>query len=306
MTADDLTAPLGREPKKRRRAINIPVPQIIAGVLAAFLGVFVLWAVVADDPFGGEPMAVVPANLQLAAKPSEVAAAPQPTVSPEASQPHAGSAAASASPAAGAPANTTTITIIDGKTGAKQEVLVPAPANGAAPARRRPARPEIRRDDAAGPDSENRRRRHAAGRRLRPAGPAVTRQARRSPHRADRRRPRHQRQRHRRRDRQAAGSGDARLRALRRRCRVAGRARPQRRSRNPAASADGAVRLSGQRSGPADAAHLAHAAAEHRAAALADEPVPRLCRSRQHDGRALHRLRAVVRADPARDRQART
>ncbi len=138
MTADDLTAPLGRVPKKRRHAVNIPVPQIIAGVLAAFLGVFVLWAVVADDPFGGEPMAVVPANLQLAGKPSEVAAAPQPTVSPEASQPHAGSAAASASPAAGAPANTTTIPIIDGKTGAKQEVLVPAPASGAPPANAAP------------------------------------------------------------------------------------------------------------------------------------------------------------------------
>ena len=74
MTADDLTAPLGREPKKRRRAIKIPVPQIIAGALAAFLGVFVLWAVVADDPFGGEPMAVVPANLRVAAKPSDVPA----------------------------------------------------------------------------------------------------------------------------------------------------------------------------------------------------------------------------------------
>ena len=138
MTADDLTAPLGRIPKKRRRAVDIPVPQIIAGALAAFLGVFVLWAVVADDPFGGEPMAVVPANLQLAGKPSDVAAGPQPTVSPEAGQPHAGSAAASAPPATGAPANTTTITIIDGKTGAKQEVLVPAPVNGAAPANAAP------------------------------------------------------------------------------------------------------------------------------------------------------------------------
>ena len=62
----------------------------------------------------------------------------------------------------------------------------------------------------------------------------------------------------------------------------------------------------GQRSRPADAAHLAHAGAEHRPAVLADEPVPRLCRHRRRDGRALHRLRAVVRAGPARNRQART
>ena len=54
MTADDLSAPLGLQPKRRRRKMNIPVPQIIAGALALFLAAFVLWAVVADDPFGGE------------------------------------------------------------------------------------------------------------------------------------------------------------------------------------------------------------------------------------------------------------
>jgi hypothetical protein len=81
MTADDLSAPLGQQPKKRRRAITIPVPQILVGALALFLGVFVLWVVVADDPFGGEPMAVVPANLHLAAKTPDVSAAPQPVAS---------------------------------------------------------------------------------------------------------------------------------------------------------------------------------------------------------------------------------
>jgi len=135
MTADDLTAPLGRGPKKRRRPIKVPVPQIIAGGLATFLGVFVLWAMVAYDPFGGEPIAVVPANLQLAAKSPAVGAAPQPSVAAAASQQHDGSTAAAAPPpAAGAPATTTTVTIIDGKTGARQEVVVPAPATDAADA----------------------------------------------------------------------------------------------------------------------------------------------------------------------------
>jgi hypothetical protein len=129
MSMDDLTAPLGRQLRKRRRAIKLPVPQIIAGTLAAFLGVFVLWAVVADDPYGGEPWAVVPANLRIAAKSTDI---PQPAPTPPAgSQPHESQAAAAAAspPAAPAP-NTTTITIIDGKTGARQDVLVPAPANG--------------------------------------------------------------------------------------------------------------------------------------------------------------------------------
>ncbi len=134
MTVDDLTAPLRREPNKRRRAIKIPVPQIIAGALAAFLGLFALWAVVTDDPFGGEPMAVVPANLRVAVKTSDIPAPPQPQPSSAATEQHAASAAASASPpGAAAPPNTTTITIIDGKTGGKQEVVIPAPASGTAP-----------------------------------------------------------------------------------------------------------------------------------------------------------------------------
>ncbi len=124
MSADDLTAPLGREPRKRRRTIKLPVPQLIAGALAAFLGLFVVWAIVADDPFGGEPMAVVPANLRIAAKPSDIPAAPQPAGPSDAAHPRDGSAAV--------PPGNTTVTIIDGKTGAKQEVVVPGPAGSAA------------------------------------------------------------------------------------------------------------------------------------------------------------------------------
>jgi hypothetical protein len=137
MTADDLSAPLGLAPKRRRYRINIPVPKIIAGALALFLGAFVLWAVVADDPFGGEPIAVVPANLQLAAKPPDASGAPPPppTALSDAAQHHDIAAAPPApAPPPAAPANTTTVTIIDGKTGAKQDVLVAAPANTAASA----------------------------------------------------------------------------------------------------------------------------------------------------------------------------
>ncbi len=131
MTADDLSAPLGRRPKKRRRSIKLPVPQIIAGALALFLVTFVLWAVLGDDPFGGEPMAVVPANLKLAAKPPEPAA-PQPAV---AAAPDSHPVTPAAPAPAAAPANSTTVTIIDGKTGEKKEVVVPAPAPAAAPAK---------------------------------------------------------------------------------------------------------------------------------------------------------------------------
>jgi hypothetical protein len=62
MAADDLTAPLRQETKRGRSfsaAITASMPQAIAIALATFLGAFVLWAVIAENPFGGEPMAVV-------------------------------------------------------------------------------------------------------------------------------------------------------------------------------------------------------------------------------------------------------
>jgi hypothetical protein len=128
MTADDLTAPLGQEPNKRRRSRKLPIPQIVAGALTLFLGIFVLWAVVADDPFGGEPMAVVPADVHVSAKAIEVPQSQQLTAAPDEGRRR--DAQAGAPPGAGAPANstakTTTITIIDGKTGQRQEVQIPA------------------------------------------------------------------------------------------------------------------------------------------------------------------------------------
>ena len=43
------------------------MPQVIAAALALFFGVFVVWAIVGDDPFGGEPMVAVPIDLHAAA-----------------------------------------------------------------------------------------------------------------------------------------------------------------------------------------------------------------------------------------------
>ncbi|HMG79308.1 MAG TPA: divergent polysaccharide deacetylase family protein, partial [Xanthobacteraceae bacterium] len=63
MTADDLNAPLGQQLRKRRLSVPITTSQVMAAVLTLFLGVFVVWAVVGSNPFGGEPIAVVPINL---------------------------------------------------------------------------------------------------------------------------------------------------------------------------------------------------------------------------------------------------
>jgi uncharacterized protein len=131
MTADDLSAPLRRR-LKPRNGIKVPVTPLIIGALALFLAVFVLWAIVADDPFGGEPVAVVSADLHAVAK-----AGPMPAASPPAQQAQPAQQNKDAVAAASAVANppgSTTITIIDGKTGERHEVVVPGPANRAVPA----------------------------------------------------------------------------------------------------------------------------------------------------------------------------
>jgi uncharacterized protein len=141
MTADDLTAPLSRRPKRSSK-IKIPVTPVIAGVLALFVVVFALWAVVADDPFGGEPMAAVRADMHVTARPPVAPGmAPQPAAEPQQAPQNQNAAATPASPAAQGTAQGTlqstpqgtTITIIDGKTGERHEVVVPGPTNRVVP-----------------------------------------------------------------------------------------------------------------------------------------------------------------------------
>ena len=79
MTADDLSAPLGQQPRKRRFKSPISISQVIAGALLLFLGVFAAWAIVGDNPFGGEPVVAVPIDLHAvtAAKKTEALPAPR-------------------------------------------------------------------------------------------------------------------------------------------------------------------------------------------------------------------------------------
>ncbi|MFZ0238282.1 MAG: hypothetical protein WAL37_13130 [Xanthobacteraceae bacterium] len=134
MTMNDLTAPLGQDPNRHRRAINLSVGKIIAVALGLFFGAFVLWAVIAQDRSGGEPMAVAPADLRFAKKGTEVVAVPQATAPADSKEP-ATTAALRPSPPAKPPSGVT-VTIIDGKTGAKREVIVASPPQAATAAER--------------------------------------------------------------------------------------------------------------------------------------------------------------------------
>jgi uncharacterized protein len=117
VTADDLSAPLGvGKPKRRRFTVPALVPRAIAGALAACLATFGLWALLVDDPFGGEPVAQAPIKLNVPApgKAAEAASAQAKTNAP----------AANAAPDKGAPPGSKTVTIIDGVSGKRQDVMV--------------------------------------------------------------------------------------------------------------------------------------------------------------------------------------
>jgi polysaccharide deacetylase 2 family uncharacterized protein YibQ len=101
------------------------VPQAIAGGLGLFLVIFALWAVTADDPFGGEPMIVSAVPPAASPKPlDDVAVIPAAPGKTEAPARYDGPPQAANPPAAG----TKTVTIIDGSTGKSAEVVIPGPA----------------------------------------------------------------------------------------------------------------------------------------------------------------------------------
>ena len=112
---DELNTPLGQNPKPRRFAVPAVATRAVAGTLAATIAVFVLWAAIAQDPMGGEPHAKVSIT---APEVLEANAPKAPAPRPDA--PKQEQAATQPDKPAG-----TTITIIDGSSGKRQEVTIP-------------------------------------------------------------------------------------------------------------------------------------------------------------------------------------
>jgi len=134
VAADDLNKPLGQDrTRKQRSALPVAVPQVIAGLLSLFIVIFAAWAMLAEDPFGGEPMAVSSAALQAGAPDnSPETASSRPTV--EGSRldrpnrydgPPMGPPQPNVPVTPNPPAGTKTVTIIDGTSGKRQEVVIP-------------------------------------------------------------------------------------------------------------------------------------------------------------------------------------
>lgn len=130
---DAMSAPLGQDrpgpdQKKKRKLPKLPVsgPQVLAGLMGTFGLVVVGWALVANDPLGGEPTAVVSAKApgEAAGKPggdgkqharydgpARPGSADAESVKIEKGEPP--------------PPGSKTVTIIDGSNGKRQDIVIP-------------------------------------------------------------------------------------------------------------------------------------------------------------------------------------
>lgn len=121
---DDLSTPLGQKTARQKRRFRLPFTamQALAVLLGLFLVAFLAVALFTDNPFGGEPVARI-ALRQPAADEKQPASG------------HAGQAAKSAQQAPSG--DNKTVTIIDGSSGKRQDVVISSDAadkTGAEPA----------------------------------------------------------------------------------------------------------------------------------------------------------------------------
>jgi len=129
-TADELSTPLGQDAKRKKRRFRLPFTamQALAVLLGLFLVGFATIALFTDNPFGGEPIA----HIALRKTP---AADEKPAMAGSTEQ-----AAKSASKQAPATENKT-VTIIDGSSGKRQDVVIGGDAGDKTDTETAPATP---------------------------------------------------------------------------------------------------------------------------------------------------------------------
>jgi polysaccharide deacetylase 2 family uncharacterized protein YibQ len=115
-TADDLSAPLGQDKPRRKRRLRLPFTamQLLAVLLGLFLLTFAGFAIFNKDPLGGEPMT----RIAIRDNGADKAAAEKPAA-PQDSKHESKEA-----PKQAAPGEQKTVTMIDGSTGARHDVVI--------------------------------------------------------------------------------------------------------------------------------------------------------------------------------------
>jgi polysaccharide deacetylase 2 family uncharacterized protein YibQ len=124
-TVDDLSAPLGQKTERRKRSFRLPFTamQALAALLGLFLLAFAGFALFGNNPLGGEPVA----NVAIRQNPADDKAATAPAAHAEQGDQQGEKAA----PKQAASGEQKTVTIIDGSSGKRQDVVI----GGDAPAK---------------------------------------------------------------------------------------------------------------------------------------------------------------------------
>src|SRR6267142_566811 len=118
---DDLHAPLGlSKPVKRRFPFVRATAYLTIGLLVLSLLGFAGWTFMVDDPLGGEPMAIANADMRVR---NAVKKPDEPPIRVQAAAVTDVSTLDSAPPSM--PTGTRIVTIIDGRSGKRQDVVVP-------------------------------------------------------------------------------------------------------------------------------------------------------------------------------------
>ena len=129
-TADELSAPLGQKTERNKRRFRLPFTamQALAVLLGLFLVAFVTVALFTDNPLGGEPVVHVALRKPMATeeKPSAMASG----------QPDQAAKSTARQTSAG---DNKTVTIIDGSSGKRQDVVIGADGADKAGAEAAPA-----------------------------------------------------------------------------------------------------------------------------------------------------------------------
>jgi uncharacterized protein len=117
--ADDLNTPLGQKPPNKGTAIQVLVLRGTVAALSLCLFIFIAWAALVENPLGGEPIAVVTVDARSGAQGDKPGNGPAPDAAANGSSP----TTVKSEP----PSGKRTVTIIDGISGQRQEVMVPTP-----------------------------------------------------------------------------------------------------------------------------------------------------------------------------------
>ncbi|NOJ50497.1 divergent polysaccharide deacetylase family protein [Bradyrhizobium archetypum] len=127
-TADELSTPLGQKAERKKRWFRLPFTamQALAVLLGLFLVAFLTVALFTDNPLGGEPIARVALRKPADEKQSAAASGP-----PE----QAPKSAAHQAPAG----DNKTVTIIDGSSGKRQDIVIGSDTADKSPAEAAPA-----------------------------------------------------------------------------------------------------------------------------------------------------------------------